>query len=498
MSTTQRTRVGRALENSSVPGAIAANNLLRSYIQLLRSRRPISPSERARFDIYAARIHHFSASALESALRIFPCPDTTCLRALAPGNPENLVSLFPRLRSLDWGSIAPKNDEALRYIPLFVGKVTQRITFSLDESWLGPRVISAVQAVMSDFPSIQHVKIVAGSDDDGDPIRMTAEALWQIFRHNLTLQSVELGAHLISQPLVDHLAGLENLKTLSMKFDGPISSFPSSAFPALERLKLTSQSYQTMASFLSVLSAPASLTKVEFVSDHYSIFVLGEVQTLFNAIQLYLSHSRLDFLRIKSSFNLFEGVTTIIDESVLRPLLEFRNIKCLELRMHHSFRMGDAMAIDMAAAWPLLEILWIGGVGWSQQSTITLVGLMALLHGMRHLQSINIAINVTEIDFPDNADIPINTKLSSMRLQDSILCDNVDAMILLLSRATPNLEFIDSWDNGFYAADTSFDHMARMYLNRWSEVERRMPKVVGVSLLDRKRDLFRRLIETYT
>lgn len=442
------------------------------YEQYIRPSTALEGVDWARLRTYAARIQCFGYTSIDD---VFPLPSKQCLRALALAKSETAISLFPRLETLDWGHIAPPNSEAFESMLSFIGNATTQITFCFHEGF-SPQVISALQSVLCKFPQIQHVKVNARRSGLRDGNATDTEAVSQILCNCSTLRSVKIETGFILQQLMDHLAGLGGLQVLSVRFGGLIVSprvLPT--FQALEKLDITCLSFRTLASLLDGLFAAAPIRDATFTLHHSSSIVLTEVKDLFESIQRHSSHSWLSSLRVWVSRNLRDFEKRLaIAEDVLRPLLKLRSLTILELHLQHAcFRMDDDMAKDMAAAWPLLRRLCIGCGGWTKKPTITPEGLIALLNGMPHLNSLDIAINATSINISENHVISANTALTQVGFQNSRLRD-ADAMAQLLLRAAPNLEIVDAWNmyDCYYRGISGLS--AERSKNRWDDVHARI------------------------
>lgn len=113
-------------------------------------------------------------------------------------------------------------------------------------------------------------------------------------------------------------------------------------------------------------------------------------------MQLHCSRSFLRNLTILLWYTIYENGFNI-DGSVLKHLLVFPNIQSLELSAKTPFSLDNETVRDVAAAWPQLSRLVLGGYGWFQKSRIMPAGLMPLL-SLRSLSKLHIAVNGFMLD----------------------------------------------------------------------------------------------------
>ncbi|KAF7982490.1 hypothetical protein HWV62_28072 [Athelia sp. TMB] len=393
------------------------------------------------------------------------------MQALVQARDLQRASLFPRLHTLDWTLVAPQDDESLERMPLFLGKAIRRIIFGLDMMQFQPQALAILQSLLLDYPSIQHIKIECRNlwRDDF----FLTRAITPLICHSVDLRSVELVGGHISVPIMDHLAGLENLAFLGAQFNDRLSPRHSQAFKALKDITLHCKSYRTISSLLHTLAAPSTLNTAKFTiqgkdNEEDGASSLGEFTGLINAMRLHLAPSCFQDLFVN---DIYQQPFTI-NEAVLRPLLAFQNITDMNLVTHNTFEMGDRMVRDMAAAWPKLRILTLGGFGWSQRSSVTPAGLICLL-SLPHMKHLNIAIDASHVNLPEIGDVSINTAITRIYLQDSII-EDVQAMASTLSLVVPNLKTIVAGPALVHNPPIS-NELAKVYKGRWREVADLVP-----------------------
>lgn len=294
----------------------------------------------------------------------------------------------------------------------------------------------------------------------------------------------------LSRLVAEHLAGLDHLKKLSVTVDHHISSTKTTGFHALVCLCLSSSTCQWMSFAVRMLTSPP----LENVQLHIrgSVPVPGELADTFEAMKLHCSHSNLRNLSAVSLYERPESPSAI-DQTTIQPLLAFSNLSVLELRFKNvPFRMGNQIVREMATSWPRLRVLVLGSYntgGWFLSSEITPSGLVPLLR-LPCLTMLSISINASAVDVTEDVTAPepteVNTKLRYLNLQDSII-DDATRVAAFLSKFTPNLKTITSWDNQTPQNAGISSRLAKEYETRWEEVARLVPVFAAVREEERAR-----------
>ncbi|KAG1817216.1 uncharacterized protein BJ212DRAFT_1576823 [Suillus subaureus] len=97
--------------------------------------------------------------------------------------------------------------------------------------------------------------------------------------------------------------------------------------------------------------------------------------------------------------NQSEGCITPIKIAVFRPLCAFRNLRKLEFRAYDNYilRWDDAALLQMAKAWPLLEVLHLNKYDHSSRG-VTPGAFLSLLQHCPRLVSVTVIVNWSTID----------------------------------------------------------------------------------------------------
>ena len=373
----------------------------------------------------------------------------------------------------------------MQYIPVFMGAASTQITFGM--TGLDLPALSLVQSLLYRFPSIREITITNLSPDMSDlQPSLVSEALSHLFSHCQGLQAAEFSGGPLPLGVVEHLAN-SGLKKLLAILDDSIITSQASGYHALEHLQIYSHKLQTISSFIRMLHSP--LRNATFILDKSTGIALAPVELthMFDTMKMHCSLPDLRTLIVSAQYMKLEP-RTLIDESVLRPLLAFRNLSSVELSVEGPIHLGNAMIVEMAAAWPRLSSLQLGSSTWTQKSSVTLTGLLPLLE-LPELSKLWIAVDTSFID-PEFAACPqkINTKLRFIDFLDSIV-EDAELTAAWLSHHVHNIDTILGWEAEVMYI-RSFDgitsEMATEYREMWDDVARRV-RIANIKKKERAR-----------
>jgi hypothetical protein len=162
---------------------------------------------------------------------------------------------------------------------------------------------------------------------------------------------------------------------------------------------------------------------------------------------------------------------TSISAATLKPLCAFRNLRSLDFESHYGVQLDDTTLVQMARAWPLLEVLIIHGLlGQWADYTITPNALVSLLQHCPRLVSIAIVMNWSTVDRCGiSPEIPYqgfaHGALSSADFYNSTI-RHPTRVAAFLSAIAPKLETINAWNSDCDEDDPDF----YKYLTRWKAV----------------------------
>ncbi|KZP03352.1 hypothetical protein FIBSPDRAFT_941569 [Athelia psychrophila] len=405
---------------------------------IIRLRRTIRPSDWSRFEVYARRIQYFSDEVSIPPPTVYLHREA--LQALACAKPRAWPSLCSEVRILNWATLHVDHSGIFRCMPFFMGEHTTKIIF--DFQGLQMQDIGTFQSLLFDFPIIQSVTIPVGDDDD--PL-MTPDALLQFFTHGKSLQKITVDLSL-PRDIIKVLASAIHLRHAEFLLEEPFpSSLTSLGFQALQVLVLHCPSPMIVTSFLRTLSnPPLKALAVKFTER----IMVPELLKLFHVVRVNLSHKHLERVVITTLFeHSVPNRVPFCDEGAIAPLMCFPNLTHIDLDFALRFRIGNKTVQDIARAWPLLQVLRLGGYGWQNGSQITPSGVLPLLR-LPHLRTLSIAIDASSIDcdietVSPNPDVA-NNNLEMWDLQDSPLVD-YGSMAALLSAFIPRINRLMYW-----------------------------------------------------
>lgn len=379
-----------------------------------------------------------------------------------------MLSLCPRVRSLDWDMMAMRHSETL-YMPLFMGLDTIKITFSL--KGMGASHLSVLQSIPRDFPMLQHIVILDDVDD-----KRFGDALSEFLSNNKELHTLLSGT--LPPRVVQHLVDLPNLHFVAMRITRCFPSSQSLGFAQLGKLCLHSTSISTTTSLFNMMASPLRQFILHMTD---TVIRSSELTNLFQAMCVHCSHPTLehvhfDMAQAESELGLF------FDESILKPLLSFVNLQAVKLYSPRPFQIGNEMIREISAAWPQLRLLTVNSTDPVNSSQITPAGLIPLLC-LTHLRSLSIIVNASIVDYtlqPSPGACTINTALTHLELQNSTV-ENSASVAAFLSAFLPRLNKITSWDSEQVVNTVE----GKKYRARWDEVARLVPIIAEVRQVER-------------
>jgi hypothetical protein len=160
--------------------------------------------------------------------------------------------------------------------------------------------------------------------------------------------------------------------------------------------------------------------------------------------------------------------------STLAPLLALRNVTQMEF-FDVSFDLDDGDIENIAIAWPCLRSLYLASAPHDRRSRITLAGLVALAKHCPGLESFELAIHITVVDFsllPREGAVTPNRTLEYIFLEHWT-ADLVDPaqVAKFLSRLFPSLKGVN-WDD--FEPDSDEPDEPDNMQQLWREVSRHL------------------------
>jgi len=126
----------------------------------------------------------------------------------------------------------------------------------------------------------------------------------------------------------------------------------------------------------------------------------AEIHSIFSVLEKSTQHVNLHRVVLKLLWREADNTVpyrrgdSIIDGSILEPLLSFRNLTVVELNLPCAFDIGDEQVRAMAEAWPRLRRLQLGSlIGRWEAPSVTCTGILSLVRNCRELEYLALPFN---------------------------------------------------------------------------------------------------------
>ncbi|KAJ7263564.1 hypothetical protein B0H12DRAFT_1321561 [Mycena haematopus] len=357
-------------------------------IRTMRLRRPIRAEDWSRVLQYSHRVrsfrfHNFGRPALSEVFNV--------LRLNVPGD-----YLLPNLETLYW---SPSHDIQFSNIDLFLGPRLTSITLSQ----LTLAQLSLLPTLTRRFPNLSEVAF------DSMHIRLNERPQFNgeisVFIRGLrSVRTLRLTTP-INIEAIAHIGRLPTLETLHLVAPaGPPSriSLPQRAlFHRLRSVHFQCAHDATIEFAVSVVQSWANPPLHSFVMKHTKGMTADATEKLFCAISEHCAHDSLEILAI----NLFwptareESPDYIIPGRAVKLLFCFSHLTTVSIESPHGMQFDDESIAELAAAWPQIEELCLGGL--TNIDPIPQCGTLLALHAFaRHcpnLHTLELTLDATSI-----------------------------------------------------------------------------------------------------
>ncbi|KAJ8592381.1 hypothetical protein M405DRAFT_931524 [Rhizopogon salebrosus TDB-379] len=417
----------------------------------LQFQRAMTSDDWSIFCKYNHRVHslHMKAS---------PCGVSTEI-LIALGYPPFSLPLLPNLMSLTW-------DAPSGIFPYIRSFMTQTLTtlniHARSEFKFGPSEQSILSFIPTLCPSVSHFHF----QDDAE-LGDTSMAL-QCWSHLISVTTAN-----ISDAAILHLSKLPSLRVLNLGLHPtPITAdtqqlLRHDVFCGLQELGVTCETrLAPVDAFFEALSiAPKKL------SITYGVDSIGALPDSISRIRDACAHSALEHLQVEVNEIEADFGANSISAATFGPLCAFWNLRSLDFESLYDVQLDDTTLIQMAKAWPLLEVLLIHGkIGQWADHNITPNALVSLLQHCPRLVSVTIGMNWSTVDRCGiSSEIPYqgfaHGALSCADFQASTI-RHPTRIAAFLSAIAPRLKTIIAWNFDRDVNDPDFDK----YLPRWMAV----------------------------
>ncbi|KAJ7657411.1 hypothetical protein DFH06DRAFT_1328224 [Mycena polygramma] len=295
---------------------------------------------------------------------------------------------------------------------------------------------------------------------------------------HITALSVEY----LQQDALEHLAELTTLKSLHLKnpldLQLPVTQPPRTLpFPALRELKIS-----------------CNLPRIEFVVQllqmfqdlplrgfdlAFDCFNAAELRSILEAMSLRVSRSSLRRFTIMFESDCpaeIDPALHVVPPDTVCLLCYFESLTCLSLTTGPGFDLDDDTILQLARAWPLIEILEMSTKIHAHSPRTTSACLLAFARHFPHLSSLSMVFDATTTPVFNPGTHTQQKCLHYLDVQHSPIANAFD-MAQILSRVFPNLQQLET----AYSWMEHFDDMELpVHDQRWKEVQTVLPHFLKV------------------
>ncbi|KAG1776410.1 hypothetical protein EV702DRAFT_1110718 [Suillus placidus] len=374
--------------------------------------------------------------------------------------PPFSLPLLPNLVSLTW----VEDKETFLYVWLFA--TPKLTTLDMSELWpgtsstFGPFEQSMLSCISMLCPSVSHFRFDFFGGD-------TSTAL-QSWSH---LKSVKTGK--ISEAAILHLSNLPSLRVLHFKLPSiPISAntqklLQCSVFCAIEDLSVECEGrLAPLDAFFEKLSiAPKEIS----CRVTHGVGSTPALPALISHLSKACAHSSLEEVLLSITDRPVNHNASI-GAAAFQPLFTFRNLRRLDVEVDCNVQLNDAVILQMAKAWPLLERLFFHPY-YHLSHDVTPHAFVTLLQHCPNLVSVSVFINWSTIDGRDISPVIPYQGFAHKALSEASFGNprirHPTRIAAFISAIAPNVESIEAWDPDLFEDHPDFEK----YSARWKLVD---------------------------
>jgi hypothetical protein len=377
---------------------------------------------------YWNRIQSFQIEALNMTLISLEVCET--LRICSPSQTP-----FPKLRQIQWFDPHPA---PLPLFSMFLSPLLNSICLVLKESMTQLSLLPTLGVMYPDLTNVE----LRGSF--GPAILQTVSS----FLSNLNrLESLCIPR--ADAAILEHIARLPSLKSLTVRETLPFNSFPEGdrsipRFRSLEVLHLTFTTPEISTMIVGAVehNRLASLTLI-FSSP---LPDSDETTRLYSTIASTRSYATLNSLTVEDDSNSLEIPdddafdSYVIRAETLRVLFSFTNLTTIVLKPIRGFDLDDEVVLDMARVWRRVEELRLApaekALSARANMRVTLVGIQAIAAHCLYLRKLELVFDASDV--PPLGSTTPQTNLSVLSVRFSPISSPA-AVAMFLSGIFPGL-----------------------------------------------------------
>jgi hypothetical protein len=217
------------------------------------------------------------------------------------------------------------------------------------------------------------------------------------------LRGLATGSQPLNLDALRHLASLPRLHKLQISNTSKdileaIRTLHCAVFSELQQLTLHETDIPSFTRLIVRLKPLRLQALTVFIQPNPTA---AEIHSIFSVLEKSTQHANLHRVLLKLLWHPanspvpFRRGDSIVDGSILEPLLSFRNLTVVELNLPCAFDMGDEQVRAMAEAWPRLRRLQLGSLvqGRWEAPSVTCTGILALVRNCRELEYLALPFN---------------------------------------------------------------------------------------------------------
>ncbi|KAJ6472897.1 hypothetical protein C8R47DRAFT_721573 [Mycena vitilis] len=302
----------------------------------------------------------------------------------------------PNVRILAW---CPDPMDAFPHIIFLLGPHIQELTIRTD---LTPFHLSLLPHLGPQYPFLRRAAVLL----DEEPHELALPYIAPFICNLTRLKDVSFTN--IDSESFNHLGQLPDLETIVLVTPGGFtprssSSADSPLFVALQVLQIESATPAFIAAFLRCMTkAPLRSLSATFSALPEAAYL----EDVYSALPGHCSHSSPSYIDI--SYNWHDPPVHdpqsnhrhIVTGPTLRHLFCFRNLTTICLEPPMGFDIDDAVVVDMARAWPVIEDLQLMSPAYHPQDPVPRVTLNVLPAFARHcpcLASVRLVLDASVV-----------------------------------------------------------------------------------------------------
>lgn len=376
---------------------------------------------------YASRITAISSCSLRSSLSF---GQLLAIAVHYRATVEPLPPLFSKLQEI-MGVILTPDNVALFY--WFKGTSLSRLGISSLEGDLASQtLIDFISDMGTIYPNMKTFcnDSFLGEEHSDVMVRAVSKTITS-WKH---LVDVYLNSIDLDTAAYEHLMRLESLASLNlMLFYRSLprlrqAVLPQRPFPVLRDLTLVDcdNHIPWIVEWLDCLHlSPSILCCTTRVSSAEA----QQVSSLCRAIATQLCHESLETIILMN-----HGSSTSVEVDSIRPLFSFSRLRRVRIAHLCSTSLSDEDLHQLAASWPLLQVLHLNYYAEPQTVTPTLKGFCHLLQHCPDLQELTIVIDTRDSDWIDVArPVVCNPLMHYVGLGNSFLDDSKRVAAILFA-----------------------------------------------------------------